>query len=193
MDVESIEAGANFIEKLEGFVRRCTAVIVIIGPNWLNLMDDNNGRRIDDESDTVRLEIELAISEEVALVPVLVGGAKMPKERDLPQCIRRITQINAAEVSHKRFHSDVSELITTIERQLDTVFEMQRTPTPRHPSRYDFSDNVLPDRSASIVRPGDIPKDEHRGIAPRQPIGPSISEHGVREFTKYVPPPTAEK
>jgi hypothetical protein len=59
-------------------------LIAIIGPNWLGTQDDGP-RRLDDPDDWVRLEVEAAISRGIRVIPVLVDGARMPVETELPQ------------------------------------------------------------------------------------------------------------
>ncbi len=56
-----------------------TAVLVIIGPKWLEILHERNGCRIDH----VRAEVRLALECGASVVPVLVGHAAMPTDADL--------------------------------------------------------------------------------------------------------------
>ena len=47
-DVEGIRAGANFETVLQDTVEAADAVIVLIGPGWLEVTDDQGRRRLED-------------------------------------------------------------------------------------------------------------------------------------------------
>jgi len=70
--------------------------LVIIGPGWLKATTDPNDisspRRLDDPADWVRLEIEtlLARGDGVSVIPVLLGGASVPKPADLPATLQAL-------------------------------------------------------------------------------------------------------
>ena len=87
MDVESIEAGADFTLEIEHAIANADAVVVVIGPAWLDARTPTGTRRLDEPDDLVRREIEVALSTGVRIVPVLVGGALMPSEAHLPSAI----------------------------------------------------------------------------------------------------------
>ena len=71
-DVDSIEPGEDFAEVISDAVSSC-AVLAVIGDRWLAAADED-GRRLDDPGDFVRLEIEAALTRGVRVIPVLVGG-----------------------------------------------------------------------------------------------------------------------
>jgi TIR domain len=80
MDVESIEAGADFAQAIERAISESAAVLVVIGPGWLDAANPSGSRRLDDSSDFVRREVEAALASDVHVIPVLVGGATMLRE-----------------------------------------------------------------------------------------------------------------
>ncbi|MBL8517925.1 MAG: tetratricopeptide repeat protein [Betaproteobacteria bacterium] len=85
-DQESIESGANFPERIAEAVTNARAILVIIAPGWLNTLRDRATNSA--EIDFVRQEVALALArlgEERPpnVVPVLLGGAEMPKVTDL--------------------------------------------------------------------------------------------------------------
>ena len=61
----------------------CDVLLALIGPRWLNAQAAQ-GRRIDDAADFVRLEIATALAGSITVVPVLLGGAAIPRPADLP-------------------------------------------------------------------------------------------------------------
>jgi predicted ATPase len=115
MDVESIEAGADFTAEIERAISGSAAVLVVIGPGWLAARTSHGGRRLDDPADFVRREIEVALASEVRVIPVLVGGASMPPESDLPAPIAPLARRNAVELQDRRWREDVQALVDVLE------------------------------------------------------------------------------
>jgi hypothetical protein len=115
-DVEAIEAGVDFVEAINNAVSQCAVLLAIIGPNWLKLTDSQGRRRLDAPNDFVRLEIAAALQRNIRVVPVLVGGAVMPKAEDLPQGVESLARRQAHELSDARWDFDVGQLIATLER-----------------------------------------------------------------------------
>jgi hypothetical protein len=70
-DIESIEDGADFGNVIEESLQTADAVIVLIGPDWLTLQDDNSQRRIDDPEDWVAQEIAVAMRLKKPVFPCL--------------------------------------------------------------------------------------------------------------------------
>src|SRR4029077_16557596 len=89
-------------------------------PNWLTASSpDGTGRtthRLDDALDTVRNEIRAALDREREIVPVLVGGATMPRPEQLPDELKPIATRNALRLSDDQWGDDVERLVSTIER-----------------------------------------------------------------------------
>lgn len=73
-DETSIRAGTDFRESIEKAIARCKVGLVIIGKNWEGA--EPSGRRIDDESDFVRMEVQLLLRRRIPVIPLLVGGRK---------------------------------------------------------------------------------------------------------------------
>lgn len=113
IDIESIEPGRDFVEAIDDAVGSCKILLVVIGRQWLTCANQH-GRRLDDPKDFVRLEIAAALKRNIRVIPVLVQGAAMPREEDLPGDIAPLARRNAWEVSDIRWHQDVGELIKKI-------------------------------------------------------------------------------
>jgi hypothetical protein len=105
-DVESIPPGKNFRTFLQDAVTRCDVLLVIIGAGWLDLRfeegPNNAQRRLDDPDDFVRIEIASALGRGIPVIPVLVGGAKMPTESSLPPPLSGLADLQAVEVRSGR-------------------------------------------------------------------------------------------
>jgi TIR domain len=111
IDVDSILPGVDFEEKITHTLARCQVTFVLIGPGWAASRLPDGGRRLDEERDYVRREIAMALNrDDVTVVPVLVEGAAMPAEADLPAEIQRLSRLNASELSNKRWRFDVGQL-----------------------------------------------------------------------------------
>lgn len=111
MDVQNIEPGADFVQVLEDAVSECDICLAMIGPHWGTLKNANGERRLDEWNDYVRIELESALKQNKVVIPVLVGGAKMPNPNILPESIQSLSRRNAVSLSHNRFAQDVEELV----------------------------------------------------------------------------------
>ena len=114
IDIDAIAPGEDFREAIARTMQACDVVLVVIGPNWINARDHDGNRRLDDESDTHRQEVVAALQADVRVVPVLVGGAAMPKLSELPEPLHDLAYRNAAVVADRRFASDVQTLQDTL-------------------------------------------------------------------------------
>ncbi len=114
-DIEDIESGVDFVSAIDEAVEACQALLVVIGPDWLTVQDANGRRRLDDPRDFVRVEVESALRRNRRVIPVLVCGAGIPAEQDLPRSIAALARRQAHELSDKRWDYDVGELVKTLE------------------------------------------------------------------------------
>jgi hypothetical protein len=118
MDLDSIEAGADFAEAIRSGVGSCAVLVAVIGAKWLTIADDEGGRRLDDPDDYVRYEIRAALERGVAVIPVLVDDARAPRRQQLPDDLHRLARLNALEVSLTRLDYDAARLMDAIGRAL---------------------------------------------------------------------------
>jgi hypothetical protein len=109
MDVGDIAAGEDFTRALERELAKADVVVVAIGDGWLTAAQDGR-RRLDDPADHHRCEIEAAITQGKRLVPVLVEGARMPAEAELPLALRPLARCQAVELRDSRWGDDVAAL-----------------------------------------------------------------------------------
>ena len=114
-DIDSIEAGEDFEQAIRQALLAASAVLIVIGPRWLDASPEDGSRRVDDPLDYVRREIELALSVPTLVIPVLVDGARLPAGQLLPESIRELTKRNAAELSDRRWEHDTRSLIRLLE------------------------------------------------------------------------------
>lgn len=118
MDVDTIEAGLDFVEVLQNAVQSCDVLVALIGRSWLNIKDEAGKRRLDSPEDFVRVEIAAALSRDIRVIPVLVDGAPMPRSTELPANLKPLARRNALQVDHHSFNADAYRLIAQLELAL---------------------------------------------------------------------------
>ncbi len=95
-DPQSLPAGISWPYEIISNVASCETLLAIIGPGWLEEFRRRNrspegGWRPDTESkDWVRREIVFALQFGKRVVALLVNGAEMPGESDLPEDMREL-------------------------------------------------------------------------------------------------------
>ena len=115
-DVTSIPYGEPFREYIKNAVKECSLLLVILGSEWLNIRGETGVRRLDEDDDPVRLEIEEAIRYGMPILPVLVQEARMPRVTQLPASIATLSGINGIQVASGRdFPKHMQDLIDAIE------------------------------------------------------------------------------
>jgi hypothetical protein len=119
MDVNAIQPGRDFRKAIDDSIRECSVLLAILGREWLESKDALGRRRLDDETDFVRLEIASALRRDIPVIPVLVRGAKMPTAEQLPADLRELAYRNAVELTHARWKSDVQVLIQALRPYLE--------------------------------------------------------------------------
>src|SRR5215471_16956680 len=115
MDIDTIVLGLDFVEAIQDAVGSCDVLLAVIGRQWLTSTDRpstdrRRRRRLDNPEDFVRLEIMTALERRIRVIPVLVGGASMPKSTELPDVLQPLARRQALVVGD-HFHPDVDRLI----------------------------------------------------------------------------------
>jgi hypothetical protein len=118
-DLEEIEAGQDFRSVVGDRLRTARVALVVIGRWWTRVTDRAGRRRLDDPGDSVRVEIETALAQDLLVVPVLVEGASMPRPEELPASIAQLAYRNAHEISESRWRYDTERLNELLARNLD--------------------------------------------------------------------------
>ena len=118
MDVTDIEAGVDFVDVLQRAVGSCDVLLAVIGREWLTCTDRNGRRRLDDPHDFIRLEIGIALTRNVRVIPVLVEGAAVPTASELPSDLAGLTRRQAVELRDARWNADVESLAGVLDHVL---------------------------------------------------------------------------
>lgn len=115
MDVAAIEVGTDFVDQVDRAIAGSDVSLVVIGPNWLGGRDADGRRRLDDPDDHVRAEVRSALASNNPVVPVLVGGATLPSEKELPSDLLTLVRRQAVELHDETWAHDVEMLIRRLE------------------------------------------------------------------------------
>jgi hypothetical protein len=116
-DVASIDPGTDFRTVLDEALASAAAMLVVIGPRWLSATDKQGRKRLEQPADLVRQEIAESLSRPgVRVFPLLVGGAEMPGEEDLPEPLKPLAQRQAFELTVRHWTNDVVRLVQTLKR-----------------------------------------------------------------------------
>ena len=116
-DIASIDPGADFPTVLGEALATAAVILVVIGPRWLSATDKNGRKRLDNSGDFVHQEVAESLSSPaVRVFPLLVNGALMPAEEELPDPLKPLARRNAIELTVRHWASDVAQLVQTLKR-----------------------------------------------------------------------------
>ena len=108
---KSLTPGSIWPEAIKAALEGATIVLAIIGHKWLTCHHPDGKRRIDDDTDWVRLELKTAINKNKTIIPVLIDGVEIPAEKSLPDDIRGLTRYQAVNLNRGSWDNDVNLLL----------------------------------------------------------------------------------
>ncbi len=110
IDTDDIPAGVDYVEHLREQIEACDVFLAVIGRRWAQLTDASGIARLMDPRDLVRREIRSALSRGIPVIPVLVDGAQLPREDQLPVDLVPFRRRNFVEVRNSQFANDTERL-----------------------------------------------------------------------------------
>ncbi len=131
MDLSNMPYFTDFAEFIREKVLESEVVIVIIGPQWLDLLRERAAR---DETDYVRLEIAIALEQGKLVAPICIKGAKMLNTKDLQDFpdLSQMTRYHAPELDSGRpFLKNIADIIGALEAELERRNNKKVTPPPK--------------------------------------------------------------
>ena len=149
MDVAGITPGMDFRKAIEDNVAGCGVLLAMIGPSWVTIKDAAGNARLADPNDFVRVEIASALKRNVAVIPVLVHDAKMPRPESVPEDLKDLCFRNSVEISHARWNSDVALLVGALKSYVTTS-----PVSEQHPVHATVSVQLPAPRPAEEASPG---------------------------------------
>jgi hypothetical protein len=129
IDYKSIPLGIDFEAYLWKTLGQCAAVIVVIGPQWLR-QDDEGVRRIDNEEDFIRRELEYALRMPVPIIPVLVRGAQRLSADVLPSSLLPLKRRQYLTLRQRSTDQDLARLVTALREELGPRKRARTRPGP---------------------------------------------------------------
>jgi hypothetical protein len=115
IDIDDIPYGMDFRSHIRDTLSETAVLLALVGMDWAG-KSDRTTARIMAPDDPVRVEIEIALENDVPTIPVLIGSAQMPGESELPSSISTFAFLNAAPLDIGRnFHVDMGRLCDTID------------------------------------------------------------------------------
>ena len=115
-DLDAIAPGAEFAKVIEERISKCSVLVAVVGKKWIDAKNVAGELRLKDSADPVRAEVREALVQKKLVIPILIGGAEVPKVEQLPQDIAALAGRNAIEISESRFDYDAGRLIEAIEK-----------------------------------------------------------------------------
>jgi hypothetical protein len=141
LDVGTLRLGLGWPIQLREAVGTSDALLVVIGPSWLEATTTRK------QVDFVGTALEAAFSEELTVIPLLVGGAKMPSSDQLPPNLARLASIEPAVLDE----ADWLESVQRLARSLLPIRIRPRDPTTIPPPGPANLPSALPALPSSFV------------------------------------------
>jgi hypothetical protein len=116
-----IRSGAQYPGLLDDALRSCSVLVAVMHDDWLAGFDTER------DKDWVRYEIDYALRNDKAVVPVLLEDATLPRRGELDEIGDLITW-NATRVRAETFRVDIDRLVRVIEDHV-----IPRSPVPATP------------------------------------------------------------
>src|SRR5262249_34277009 len=113
IDVDDISPGTVFNAQLNREVSNCDVLIAVIGPRWLEILNE----RTSTPPDYVRAEVGKALERATFVIPILLGGTKMPRAEDLPPDLEALPTRNGLKLSASDL--DLDRLINAVRYRFD--------------------------------------------------------------------------
>ncbi len=119
LDIHDVPLGIDHVDHLRAQIERCSAVIVMIGSQWMAMTNDRGQRRLELADDPVRAEVALALLQKhIQVIPLLIQNASMPPAEDLPADIRLLARRNWIRLRPERWDDDVERLLIGLRKTM---------------------------------------------------------------------------
>lgn len=116
-DVDSIPLGQDFRTYLRSQLENCDLMLVVIGPNWVTITDQQGNLRLHQPDDFVRMEVEAGLERGIPVVPLLINGAVMPDPTLLPESLRLLVARQSFAIRpDPSFSHDMTQLMDRLEQ-----------------------------------------------------------------------------
>jgi formylglycine-generating enzyme required for sulfatase activity len=112
-DVHNFRLGRDFRQEITDGVNACDIMLVLIGEDWLTILN----QRINNPDDWVRYEVSLGLNRsQMQVIPVVLGQAQLPAATQLPSQLHNLAYLGAAKLrDDPDFEADMQRLIKFIQ------------------------------------------------------------------------------
>ncbi|ELR99180.1 toll/interleukin-1 receptor domain-containing protein [Gloeocapsa sp. PCC 73106] len=138
LDESTIDPGQQWPTTIRKALSGATVVLVVIGPSWLRASDENGQRRLDNESDWVRCEIQTALKDQKTIIPILIKNTNIPPSEEIPEPLRAFLNYQCYFLYDNVWEGQLENLITILESTYGFVRSaISNTPSPQNIPRSD--------------------------------------------------------
>jgi hypothetical protein len=123
MDHHDLPPGVDFATAIEANLLQASVVLAVMGPHWIDARDADGRPRLAQPEDFVRRELLSALAAGKRVIPVLVGGAQIPAEEQLPTELAALVRLQACELRDSRFDDDLKALLESLPGEKGTGTE----------------------------------------------------------------------
>ena len=117
-DVDSIPPGTHYPSYIIQCLEKTKFFLPMIGHRWFETKSDGT-RRIDEQDDFVRIEIESALASGITIIPIIIGDAIIPALDQLPKSLVTLSQLQSFQVrSDPDFRQDINKLINLLTQHI---------------------------------------------------------------------------
>ena len=115
--LESTGSNIEIITQLERLVESCDVVLIVIGRYWLNMIDEEGMRLLDDRFDPIRVEIETALRVAKPIKVLLTDGSQLPQKENFPKTLQPLSDQKTLILSDSvALELVIRQLITEVKR-----------------------------------------------------------------------------
>ena len=181
MDTSSISAGAEWPNEIRSALEAARLVIVVIGAQWVRSSDEWGRRRIDQDGDWVRREVETATNSSALIIPVLVNGAKLPPQNVLPDVLRPLVQRQAIELRRDYWDHDILLLLAQLDIAPPTSSPATVKDIDPYPKRPPEAPDPLDEEKVGRILTNELP-DWRQKVSPLPGSSDRVRVELVRQF-----------
>lgn len=110
-DSKTLIPGQEYKKTIQESIIQATIFLELIGPQWLDITDEQGRRRLDNPEDIVRIEIETALDHKIPIIPVFVNLTTPPPPARLPGAIARLPEFHGVFLHQDAFDDGLNQLI----------------------------------------------------------------------------------
>jgi hypothetical protein len=126
IDTSEIEGGDFYERRIFDAISDCNLFVVLIGPDWLRLLNEKAERAKTGEPDILAREIATALTLEKVIVPLQIDGASMPTEADLQvvqDTLRPLAKISGISIAS---NASVETIVAALQGPAQEVLSLRR-------------------------------------------------------------------